>query len=180
MPRFFNLGGTGQVQMNEQRVDTADIVLAVFDARLGSPAAVAISGTAEEIFRAHDACKPMHVWFSREGLPREIDVDQVRRVQEFERTLRSQGLHVSFDSPEDLANKVRDAVELYIERLQALGSLPRLSALPSRDDFARLQDAFLHAESGTANADAKVVEIAGALLTFTESMSPVLRGLTEI
>lgn len=47
-------GSTGQGQINEQLVDAADIVLAVFDARLGSPTAVAISGTAEEIFRAHD------------------------------------------------------------------------------------------------------------------------------
>ena len=55
--------GSGQGVINEQLVDDADIVLALFDSRLGQATAAAVSGTAEEIKRAVDAGKHVHVWF---------------------------------------------------------------------------------------------------------------------
>ena len=49
MPRLGS--GRGQGVINEQLVDDADIVLALFDSRLGQATAAAVSGTAEEITR---------------------------------------------------------------------------------------------------------------------------------
>ncbi len=50
--------GGGQGVINEQLVDDADIVIALFDSRLGQATAEAVSGTAEEIRRAVDAGNP--------------------------------------------------------------------------------------------------------------------------
>jgi hypothetical protein len=74
------LGGSGQGVINQQMVDDADIVLAVFDARLGQATPAAVSGTAEEIQRAHEAGVPVHVWFSDEPIPRDADLEQVRAL----------------------------------------------------------------------------------------------------
>ena len=60
--------GGGQGVINEQLVDDADIVIALFDSRLGQATADAVSGTAEEIQRAVDAGKHVHVWFSNEPI----------------------------------------------------------------------------------------------------------------
>jgi hypothetical protein len=72
--------GDAQSVLNRQLVDEADIVLAVFHSRLGSPTPRAASGTAEELMRASAAGTPVHVWFSEEELPHGFDVEQCRAL----------------------------------------------------------------------------------------------------
>lgn len=111
------LGGSGQSVINEQLVDRADIVIALFDSRLGMATEAAVSGTAEEIQRAHDAGKPVHVWFSEEPIPRGADLGQVKALEDFKRTLMPLGLLGTYVSPDDLAYKVRQAIESDLDRL---------------------------------------------------------------
>jgi hypothetical protein len=109
VPRLGASGGQGVI--NEQLVDTADIVIALFDSRLGQATADAVSGTAEEIQRAVDAGKHVHVWFSNEPVSREADLEQLAALKKFRADLESQGLLGEYDNPADLAFKVRAAVE---------------------------------------------------------------------
>jgi hypothetical protein len=109
VPRLGTASGQGVI--NEQLVDDADIVIALFDARLGRATAEAVSGTAEEIQRAIDAGKHVHVWFSNESVGRDADLEQLAALKEFRANLEAQGLLGEYDSPADLAYKVRGAVE---------------------------------------------------------------------
>lgn len=118
------LGGSGQSVINDQLVDRADIVLALFDSRLGIATADAVSGTAEEIERAHAAGKPVHVWFSEEPIPRGADLDQLRALEGFKETLTPLGLLGTYSSPDDLAYRVRQAIESDLEHL-GLGPVTR-------------------------------------------------------
>jgi len=118
------LGASAQGVINEQLVDRADIVLALFDSRLGMATGAAVSGTAEEIERSHEAGKPVHVWFSEEPIPRGADLDQVKALEHFKQTLSPLGLLGSYASPDDLAFKVRQAIESDLDRLD-LGAVPR-------------------------------------------------------
>lgn len=111
------LGGSGQSVINEQLVDRSDIVIALFDSRLGMATEAAVSGTAEEIQRSHDAGKPVHVWFSEEPIPRGADLEQVKAVEEFQHALKPLGLLGTYASPDDLAYKVRQAIESDLDRL---------------------------------------------------------------
>jgi cell fate (sporulation/competence/biofilm development) regulator YlbF (YheA/YmcA/DUF963 family) len=94
-------------------VDRADIVIAVFDSRLGHPTADAVSGTADEIQRAIDATKHVHVWFSNEPVDRKAvkDLEQLAALQQFRAELQMQGLLAEYDDLNDLAKKVRAAIE---------------------------------------------------------------------
>ena len=67
------LGGPPQSVINAQAVGRADVVVAFFDSRLGTETPEAVSGTAEEIKRAHAAGKPIHVYFSTEDIPSSAD-----------------------------------------------------------------------------------------------------------
>jgi hypothetical protein len=111
------LGSSGQSVINEQLVDDADIVLALFDSRLGMATSATVSGTAEEILRSHRAGKPVHIWFSEEPIPRDADLDQIQALNEFKDTLQPLGLLGSYASPNDLAFKVRQAIESDLDRL---------------------------------------------------------------
>ncbi|GAA5105030.1 hypothetical protein [Nocardia iowensis] len=124
LPRFWKadavpqLGtSSGQGVINSQLLDEADIVIALFDARLGQETDSAVSGTAEEIERASAAGKPVHVWFSDEPVDRrKIDITELGRLQSFREELQSRGLLGVYTDLSDLAYRVRDAVESDISR----------------------------------------------------------------
>src|SRR5690606_15199984 len=63
-------GEDGQSVINHQLVDGADIIVGVFSQTLGSATPRAASGTAEELQRARDAGKPVHVYFSEMPIDR--------------------------------------------------------------------------------------------------------------
>ncbi len=111
------LGGDGQQVINGQLVDRADIVIAVFDSRLGQATAVAVSGTAEEVLRSHEAGKPVHVWFSNEPVARGADLEQLQALASFKEDLKSLGLLGSYDDLADLASKVHQAIESDLDHL---------------------------------------------------------------
>jgi hypothetical protein len=113
--------GSGQGVINKQLVDDADIVIALLDSRLGQATADAVSGTAEEIQRAIDAGKYVHVWFSNEPIGRDVDLEQLAALKKFRTGLQTQGLLGQYDNPSDLAYKVRSAVEDDVTQL-GLGS----------------------------------------------------------
>lgn len=105
------LGGSAQSIINSQAVDDCDIVIAVFDARLGTATEDAVSGTAEEIDRASKAGKQVHVWFSNEPLPRDIAADELTRLREFKKRMESSGLLGEYANIDDLQHQVRNAIE---------------------------------------------------------------------
>lgn len=109
------LGADAQTVLNEQIVDACDIVMAVFDARVGTATARAVSGTVEEIQRAHGAGRPVHVWFSTAPLPRDVDTDQLDSVRELQRSLP--GLIGEYADLNDLAYRVRTALDRDVDRL---------------------------------------------------------------
>jgi hypothetical protein len=57
--------GDGQTVINSQLVDTSDIVIAIFYYKLGSSTRRAVSRTAEEVARAVNAGKPVHIYFAQ-------------------------------------------------------------------------------------------------------------------
>ncbi|WP_280499087.1 hypothetical protein [Nocardia cyriacigeorgica] len=109
VPRLSSEGGQGVI--NSQLVDSADIVIALFDARLGQATDTAVSGTAEEIERASAAGKHVHVWFSDEPLDRHADPQELIRLNQFRSELEGKGLFGVYADLNDLAYKVRYAVE---------------------------------------------------------------------
>ncbi len=100
------LGDRPQAIINRQIVDGADLLIAVFSARLGTSTGVSASGTAEEIERLRSMDKPALVYFSKAPLPRDHDPDQLKRLNEYKRELRAKGLYCEFESDEDLRRQV--------------------------------------------------------------------------
>lgn len=124
LPRFWKTDAVpqldangGQSVINSQLVDDADIIIALFDSRLGQATDTAVSGTAEEIERAASTGKPVHVWFSDEPFGRKADLDELARLQKFREELEHKGLLGVYADLNDLAFKVREAIESDISRL---------------------------------------------------------------
>lgn len=133
---------SAQGVINSQAVDSSDIIIALFDARLGQETENAISGTAEEIERAHGEGRPVHVYFSDEPIPRDADLDQAAALREFRGSLEALGLVGTYANPADLGFKVRTAIEHDLGEL-GLGTpkartKPRSARLRARYDTERI------------------------------------------
>lgn len=93
------LGERAQAVVNGQIIDDAEIIVAIFWSRFGSPTGAADSGTQEEIIRGVRLGKKVMVYFSDlEPLPAGARPEQVEQVENFRRELWSQGLCGSFQS----------------------------------------------------------------------------------
>jgi hypothetical protein len=116
--------GSNDVQavINEQLVDDADILVAIFHSRLGSRTQRDISGTVEELNRMRALGKPVHVYFSQKHLPIGHDPGQLRLVLSFQRELK--GYAATFDSTKKLRERVRDAVTRDVDLLRQRRTSP--------------------------------------------------------
>ncbi|MDK7083166.1 DUF4062 domain-containing protein [Pseudoglutamicibacter cumminsii] len=105
------LGGHPQEIINAQGVDGADIVVALFGSRLGSPTPDAVSGTVEEIERAVSSGKPVHLYFSRAPLSHDVDTAQLEGLRNFKNEIKERGLLGEFDDIRQLENQIWSAIE---------------------------------------------------------------------
>jgi len=121
--------GSFQAVINKQVLDDADILIAIFGKRLGSPTENSISGTVEEIERFEAAKKPILIYFSDEQFNlSEIDTKELERLREFQKSLQKRGLYRKFiDIPKfklqlrgDLDTVLRDFEALLIPAGRAL------------------------------------------------------------
>ena len=85
--------------INGQIIDDADIIVAIFWSRFGTPTGQADSGTQEEIERGVKLRRKVMVYFSDlEPMPVNARQDQIERLTQFRQELRPRGLCESFQS----------------------------------------------------------------------------------
>lgn len=111
------LGDEPQAIINRQLVDDADIVVGLFDSRLGTPTARYISGTAEEIERSHLRGVKVHVHFSSMPIPRNVDPDQLKALNDFRDRMQSRGLLKSYASLGELSSQIRSLLDHDVRNL---------------------------------------------------------------
>lgn len=80
----------GQQVTNEQLIMDADIIIAVFKSRLGTPTRRNDSGTAEEIDLAFRLHKPCHVYFFDGMTPRGVDMGELMRLLAYRAKIQSE------------------------------------------------------------------------------------------
>lgn len=124
------MGAHPQEILNRQGVDKSDVVVALFGSRLGSPTPTAVSGTVEEIERATAAGKRVHLYFSTQPLPANVDIDQLAALRDFKKEVQTRGLYLEYSEPAELHRKVLAALSADVRhfRLGALPVRPRVEA----------------------------------------------------
>lgn len=120
-------GGHPQELINAQGVDDSDVVFALFGGRLGSPTPSAVSGTAEEVDRAQEQGKPVHMLFSTAPLPNDVDVDQLQALRDFRKLMQEKGILGEFSNTEELTVLVWRTLEHDLTGLE-------LSSAPAQTD----------------------------------------------
>lgn len=103
-----------QQLLNRQGIDNADVTVAIFKSRFGSPTENYQSGTEEEITRSLQQGKTVHLFFF-EGQASVDDSDeallQLKRLREFRETIRSKVYYEQFQDANDFEHKLGKAIE---------------------------------------------------------------------
>jgi len=120
--------GDAQQVLNRQLLDSADILIAVFHARLGTATARAVSGTAEEIEEAIARKLQVHVFVDLGDIPRDHDPQQLAELKDFVASLRERGLIGDFRSHDELAHKVRQALDADVNQFLRHAAAARATA----------------------------------------------------
>ncbi|WP_213290546.1 hypothetical protein [Bradyrhizobium sp. sGM-13] len=94
--------------LNGQILEGADLLVAIFWTRIGTPTGVAVSGSVEEIEEHVKAGKPAMIYFSSAPVrPDSVDEAQYKALKEFREQLKTRGLFETYDSTDGFAEKFR-------------------------------------------------------------------------
>jgi hypothetical protein len=109
--------------INGQLLKNADLLVAVFWTRLGSPTGVALSGTVEEIEEHLRAGKPAMIYFSSAPVrPDSINSEQYTAVKAFKDLLAGRGLYSEYESLSDFKDKfARHLAQTVISKFSSKG-----------------------------------------------------------
>lgn len=110
-----SLSNTPQGVINTQMVDRSDALVAIFGSRLGTPTKDYISGTVEEINEHRKAGKPVMVFFS-ESYDSDVDIEELKRLQEFRKSLGNEGLYEMYSDAADFQKKFAEKLMLFSQK----------------------------------------------------------------
>lgn len=103
-------GSRPQASLNAQLVERADVLLALFWHRLGSPTGEAASGTAEEIQKAHENGAYVAILRCGRDIPQSgVDPAQITKLREFYDDVAPISLMLSYQDAAELSRHV-DAI----------------------------------------------------------------------
>jgi hypothetical protein len=115
------VGRRPQASINRQFADRADVVLAIFWRRLGSPTGKAASGTVEEIERAQRRGKKVMVYFSgRSGTEKEaLDSREQARIERFKQRFGRNALYGTYRDVQEFTKALRKDLSLVMREVVA-------------------------------------------------------------
>ena len=124
-------GDRPQEVINQQLVESCDLVIGAFWTKLGTPTGNAESGTAEEIEQFRSSGKPVLLYFSSApAVPESVDRDQYDALIEYRDRLGESGLYSRYDSLAGFREQLqRHFASQMIELLAKDDSVSRMSSV---------------------------------------------------
>lgn len=182
------MGGRAQEFLNTQVLDSADILVAVFWTRIGSPTGDEPSGTVEEIRRHVKAGRPAMVYFSEAPVRLDsVDDGQYRALREFREECEANGLIETYDSPSDLRDKFfRHLTRTLAEHFGSPADVPSPLPVPAPTAvLSREAQSLLRAAAEDPNGQILVLRVIGGPFIqvrgrrFNEPKDPRSKALWE-
>jgi hypothetical protein len=118
-----SMADDGQAIINRQLVDGADILIAVFWARVGTSTPRGISGTAEEIDLFRSTRREAMIYFKNARVPLEHDADQLAHLKAYKNALKKDGLVFTFKTPALLHEQVTRHLSKFLNGISPNGQI---------------------------------------------------------
>ncbi len=122
------MGDRPQAIINKQIVTSCDFLIGAFWTRIGTHTGVAESGTVEEIEELIKAGKPVLLYFSSAPVvPDSINPEQYKRLTDFKKKCKEDGLIENYDSVSDLREKLNRHLTSTVRKIHGEPSFPATS-----------------------------------------------------
>jgi hypothetical protein len=106
-------GESAQEIINKQILDDADLLIGIFNARLGTPTKDYNSGSVEEIIKHIEKNKPAMIYFSNADIDRKaLDIDQLNKLDEFKNWCKGKSVYFEYNDMDNFTNIVRTQLGL--------------------------------------------------------------------
>lgn len=131
-------GNRPQAILNKQIVESGDILIGIFGNKLGTPTGKAQSGTIEEIEEFRKVGKYVALYFSTGDVPRTVDREQLKALEDYQRERQKDTLYGTFQSTEELRRLVVQHLPKIVgEVSRSVGDLtPRTSSTQPQSTYA--------------------------------------------
>lgn len=139
----------GQAVINRELIDSAELIVAVFWRRFGTPTGMHDSGTAEEVIRSMSRDKPVMLYFSDIEAPMVAeDPEQAAKLWDFRQKAMATGLPWNFKSRRQFGELFKQHLNTRVTEL--------ISQEKSRSKMRKPRSAIKQSASGDGN-----VQVAG-------------------
>lgn len=120
-----DMGKNGQEIIDEHiEKSNYDVFIGIMKNRFGQPTLKAESGTEHEF---NDALKrkqeekdiPQILFFFGNELinPNDLDIEQLKKVQEFKKSIQSQGVYIDFKDKNEFRDKLKKQLQLFVQKI---------------------------------------------------------------
>lgn len=143
-------GDGGQEVINQQlEPGNQDMFIGVFWSKIGSPTKDFNSGTIEELHLAEEAYaktgRPqIMLYFCTRALPRDVDVNQLQKVNDLQKVCKDKYLYKEFVSKEQLRGFVRQGIKSCIRKSNGSNPVKCVAAEKGTDDLTASEDSHVH------------------------------------
>lgn len=132
-------GNRPQSALNEQLVEKADIVVALFWHRFGSPTGESDSGTLEEIQEAHTRGAYVAILRCARDVPQTADLDQQAKLRAFYESVAPNSLMLDYRDPSELARHIDSILSQAVGRDGALAQRAATATRTPADVWPRIE-----------------------------------------
>lgn len=112
-------GNHPQELLNHQLLEHADIIIAVFWTKLGTPTKEYSSGSVEEISRHINQGKKAYIYFSNKPVElNSVDNTQYEKLKEYKTSIQGNSYYKNFSTEEDFEYKLSNDIQLIAYELE--------------------------------------------------------------
>ncbi|MBS1660708.1 MAG: DUF4062 domain-containing protein [Bacteroidetes bacterium] len=114
---FPSMGDRPQAIINQQLLDSADILVGIFWTRVGTPSGKAASGTVEEIEQHIEAGKDTLLYFSKCPIdPEKLDAAQYAALKQLKAQYQTRGLTYDFNTPDQFRQDFQNHLAMLLNQ----------------------------------------------------------------
>jgi hypothetical protein len=148
-------GGRSQDELNKQLVDSSDVLIGVFKARIGTPTGVTSSGTIEEIDRFVASGKPVMLYFCSGPIPSDHDEEQWRLLKGYKSLISGKAFYRLFKDEDDLRQQISHNLAALMVQITSAPPAPS-----TQSDLAKI---FIRTRHGERSGDVRTVKMSAVI-----------------
>lgn len=129
-----------QESLNHQLLEQADLIIAIFWTKLGTPTTEYSSGSVEEISKHIKQGKKALIYFSNKSVdPRKLDSVQYKKLQEYKQSIQGNAFYKEFSSPEEFERLLNTEIQLIANELETTPIIVQNQTLESKMKFSDME-----------------------------------------